>query len=276
MCHISVLLMATVVWLGPGAQGINLNVAVLLPFNDSYLFSYHRVAPALELTIKKLNEDTRLLRRHQLMVRYSNSQCHIAVAMDKAFKFYMKREVDIFFGPVCDYAVAPVARQIRFWNIPMISPGAVAIDYINFRKDHFPLLTRLGSVHLGDLCYYISSQSRHFGWQKMKLLYTRDGQDDMLNSLCHLVVEALHYRLADIRPDLSQDYFKMKEGQSEEDVNRILMDEVGLDYGGWVAQEEEQACSHCPVCCPCPHWSCVHSYRLVWSAGDFLALPGLT
>ncbi|XP_076448229.1 atrial natriuretic peptide receptor 3-like [Babylonia areolata] len=218
---------------GPGAHGIHVNVAVLLPYDDFYLFSKHRVEPALELTIKKLNDDTRLLRGHHVSVRYSDSKCDIAVAMDRAFKFYMNEEVHVFFGPVCDFAVAPVARQIRFWNVPMISTGAMAMDFIKSRKVHYPLLTRLGPAHFGHLCHFFSAQSRHFRWQKIKMLYTRDGQDYLVTQFCHLVVVALHYTLKDMRPDLEQDYFKMSEDQTEEEIDNLLADEVGLDYGDY-------------------------------------------
>ena len=82
--------------LAPCTQGINVNVAVLLPFDDSYLFSYHRVAPAMELAIAKLNRNTRLLRRHRIIVRFNDSSCNIAFAIDKAITFFMNHEVRLF------------------------------------------------------------------------------------------------------------------------------------------------------------------------------------
>ena len=98
----AVLLTLTLLTLVPCVQGISVNVAVLLPFDDNYLFSYHRVAPAVEMAIGELNRDTRLLRRHRIIVRFNDSNCNIAVAMDKAITFFMNREVKLFlFVCVC-------------------------------------------------------------------------------------------------------------------------------------------------------------------------------
>ena len=89
-----VLLVTASLWaLVPGAGGISVNVAVLLPFDDRYLFSYRRLAPAIQVAIAELNRDTALLRRHRLIVRFNNSDCNIAVAMDKAITFFMNHQV---------------------------------------------------------------------------------------------------------------------------------------------------------------------------------------
>ena len=89
-----VLLVTASLWaLVPGVGGISVNVAVLLPFDDRYLFSYRRLAPAIQVAIAELNRDTALLRRHRLIVRFNNSDCNIAVAMDKAITFFMNHQV---------------------------------------------------------------------------------------------------------------------------------------------------------------------------------------
>jgi hypothetical protein len=43
----------------------------------------------------------------------------------------------------CDYIT--VARQIRYWNIAMVTPGAMARDFATKKKSMFNLTTRVGS-----------------------------------------------------------------------------------------------------------------------------------
>nr|KAG5708737.1 hypothetical protein BaRGS_031891 [Batillaria attramentaria] len=204
-------------------------MAVLLPFDDSYLFSYRRVAPAIQMAIEELNEDPRLKLKHKLFVKYNDTKCNIAEGMDRAINFYIKQQVDVFMGPVCDFAVAPVARQARFWHIPMISCGAMALDFSKYRETTYQLLTRVGPVNFGSLSNLVSRQWDHFSWKKLKLLYSKDGQDFLIKGFCHLLTEALHYTLKDIRPDLEQDYFRLDE--KHQDFEELLRDEVGLEYG---------------------------------------------
>jgi hypothetical protein len=45
-------------------------------------------------------------------VSYADSKCADAQGMNEAINMYMHNMVDVFFGPNCDYSVAPVARQV--------------------------------------------------------------------------------------------------------------------------------------------------------------------
>src|SRR5271155_4879549 len=62
----------------------------------------------------------------------------------QAIGFYTRGPVNAFFGPVCDYAAAPVARQSRYWNIPTLTAGAMSQEFRNSRERYNPLLTRVG------------------------------------------------------------------------------------------------------------------------------------
>ncbi|KAB7495166.1 Atrial natriuretic peptide receptor 3 [Armadillidium nasatum] len=48
---------------------------------------------------------------------------------------------DVFLGPVCEYALAPVCRFASVWDTPVLTPGGHphAFDF----KENFPSLTRL-------------------------------------------------------------------------------------------------------------------------------------
>jgi len=50
--------------------------------------------------------------RYILLARYADSRCDSGVAINEAFSFYAGGGVDVILGPCCDYAAAPVARQV--------------------------------------------------------------------------------------------------------------------------------------------------------------------
>ena len=53
-------------------------------------------------------------------------------------------QVDAFFGPCCDYAAAPVGRQLHYWQVPMLTAGAIARDFAAGKHKFFDLVTRVG------------------------------------------------------------------------------------------------------------------------------------
>ncbi|CAL1532251.1 unnamed protein product, partial [Lymnaea stagnalis] len=105
---------------------IPVNVLVLLPNDPSYLFSYKHLLPALQIALETVKANMTLLPHHYLDVRYNDSKCDDQSAMNAAINHYINKTLDVFWGPVCDYAVAPVVRQCNFWNLPMITIGANA------------------------------------------------------------------------------------------------------------------------------------------------------
>lgn len=57
-----------------------INVLLLLPMDNKYMFSYAHVFPALEIALEKLEANDSLLRDYYLHVRYNDSMCHEAVS----------------------------------------------------------------------------------------------------------------------------------------------------------------------------------------------------
>ena len=53
--------------------------------------------------------------------------------------------MDVFFGPCCDYAAAPVGRQLHYWQLPMLTAGAIARDFAAGKRMFFDLITRVGT-----------------------------------------------------------------------------------------------------------------------------------
>jgi len=80
----------------------------------------------------------------------------------------------VFFGPCCDYAAAPVARQTRYWNIPMLTAAAMARDYAIDRLDEFPMLTRVGA-NFNSLALFVVNVLQNFQWGRVMLIYNPQG-----------------------------------------------------------------------------------------------------
>lgn len=90
--------------------------------------------------------------------------------MNYAINYYYNKQVDTFFGPVCDYVVAPILRQATFWNLPMITVGANAWGFVKYRRTMFPMLTRVGPVNHYSLVNFFMSQISIYAWRKVKVV----------------------------------------------------------------------------------------------------------
>lgn len=85
-------------------------MALMVPNDTHRLFSVDIVLPAVNIGI--LRARSFLPSDVNFTVHYADSKCHIGVGINEAIKLWYAGKVHVFFGPVCDYAVAPVARQV--------------------------------------------------------------------------------------------------------------------------------------------------------------------
>lgn len=188
--------------------GQPITIAVLIPADENRLFAIGRVEPALAIAVEQISAERPLLNNRHLTVQYADSKCSIADGINEAINFYVKGEVSVYFGPCCDYAAAPVARQIKYWNIPMITPGALACDFAK-KKDIFSLTTRLGPT-FNSLVYFFVHLLQYNNWRKLKIIYDPNGHDEIIQQYCHIFADGLHngLRLQRTIQNLSQEYFK--------------------------------------------------------------------
>ena len=220
-----------VVWLLLIVQGeaanqsaITISIAVLLPNDDYWMFSSDRVAPALDLALTHVKEKRLLSKNVDVELYYRDSKCDVAEAINEAFNFYLHGNADVYFGPCCDYAAAPVARQVRFWNTPIVTAGAMAADFATMKKSMYPMMTRVGP-NFNSLTENILATFEHFGWAKVKLMYNPSGLDNVVHKFCHLAADALH-RAMIARSDIHQDYFKLYTST----YDGMLEAELGREY----------------------------------------------
>ncbi|XP_048251029.1 atrial natriuretic peptide receptor 1-like isoform X2 [Haliotis rufescens] len=205
-----------------------LNIACLLPADDKRLFSISRVAPALEIVVNSELIKHQVLPFHKIGISYADSQCSISHGMNEAINVFVDGHVDVYFGPCCDYAAAPVARQLRYWNIPMVTAGAMARDFALSKLFQFPLMTRVGP-NFNSLVSFIISILQKFDWSRVKLVYDPLGQAHVVDKFCHIATDGVHYglRMQKVIKDFKQEYFKF---DSIKDILNKMAVEVGNEF----------------------------------------------
>nr|KAG5707286.1 hypothetical protein BaRGS_000060 [Batillaria attramentaria] len=106
------------------------------------LFCRMRVEPALHVA-RETVEERKMLGNYSIQLKFMNGQCHQSHSPVQAFQAYRQNEVDIYLGPVCDYALAPVARVAAIWQLPVISPGGMAHNFVTEKLVEYQTLTRI-------------------------------------------------------------------------------------------------------------------------------------
>ncbi|XP_078141560.1 atrial natriuretic peptide receptor 3 isoform X1 [Centroberyx gerrardi] len=168
----------------------DVEVLVILPKNNSYLFSYPRVAPAIDYAQQRLKKDGGQYSGLQFKIQYENSDC----ANDALFTLVDKsceKKPDLILGPVCEYAAAAVVRLASHWNIPVISAGALATGFSN-KNTEYSHLTRIAPSYL-KMAETFTAMFQHFTWKSALLVY----EDDKEERNCFFTLEGVYHVLAE-------------------------------------------------------------------------------
>ncbi|KAM9446090.1 atrial natriuretic peptide receptor 3 isoform 2-T2 [Clarias gariepinus] len=177
------------IWsLEPSASQVqeDVDVLVLLPRNNSYMFSIDRVAPAIEYARRHLARGP--LAGLNFSVRYVSSACGedaLYALVDRA----AHERPDLILGPVCEYAAAAVVRVASHWRIPVVSAGALAYAFGD-KGSEYALLTRIAPSYL-KMAETFATMSQRFGWKSVHLIYA----DDKEERNCYFTVEGVHVLL---------------------------------------------------------------------------------
>ncbi|KAL3886489.1 hypothetical protein ACJMK2_026474, partial [Sinanodonta woodiana] len=170
---------------------------------------------------------------YEISVEYANSNCNGKDAPIAAFNFYMKKNVSVFLGPVCDYSLAPVARYAPYWHIPVISPGGFAHDFGDNKsaaEAEYATLTRIG-VTFNSLADIVIHMMRHYNWYRLKVIYESNGRSDITPRFCWLAGASLIHHLNKGRDQnfkSDHDFYLYIPG--DHDISKILREEVGNSY----------------------------------------------
>ncbi len=211
-------------------------IAAILPSDNSRMFSISKSSPGIQIGIEKVKK-LNILPNHDLSVKYADSKCSVKEGPLAAFNFYVNKEADIFFGPVCDYALAPVARYAYDpWDIPIISTGGFAHDFTVKSTDitnidTFPTLTR---VHLtfDSLGEFITTTIKHYKWRSIKVVYQTNGHSSVGYRFCYLAISALVKRLREKQVALNLDYHLYLHSRKSMDDSDKVFQEIGTKYAG--------------------------------------------
>ncbi|XP_062874100.1 atrial natriuretic peptide receptor 3 [Trichomycterus rosablanca] len=186
---------------GTSALSESVNALVLLPRNDSYMFSIAKVAPAIEFARRQLARGP--LSGLNFSVQYVSSECGVDALYALVDRARDERP-DLILGPVCEYAAASVIRVASHWQIPVISAGALASGFSS-KNSEYALLTRTAPSYL-KMAETFGVMSQRFGWRSVHLIY----QDDKEERNCYFTVEGVH-TLLEGQHDISVSVIDSKE-----------------------------------------------------------------
>lgn len=213
---------------------IKIKIGALLPEDNKWPFDSTKMLQAASLGFQYVHAKGILSPNIDLMITSRDSNCSEANGMNQAINFKYKDNVSAFFGPTCDFAAAPVARQVTFWNLPMVSVGAMAGDFKTRRRSVYPLLTTAGTINLHSLANWFVKLMLENQWQRFKLVYDRlyDG-NSVAPIFCHLVSQSLVYEVPAANQGISLDYWQLQDNTPIGNITeKLLLDEISTKYSG--------------------------------------------
>ena len=209
-------------------------IGVILPESDDYQFSIHRCVPAIQAGIEEAYKRQYLDRDSiQFSIEYQDSKCDGVGAPLAAFHYITNGLADVFFGPVCDYSLAPVARFSPVWNIPVISPGGMASDFgaKTSGEKEFGTLTRVGD-NFYSLRDAYSKLMETYEWKKTHLIYDAQGQNYVMEGFCHLAMASLRmlHKIENVYYNINEKLVGNVDGKFN--TTDMLVNKIGSEYGG--------------------------------------------
>ncbi|GAB1607355.1 atrial natriuretic peptide receptor 3-like [Argonauta hians] len=164
-------------------------IGLILPLNNSYPWSLQRIIPAIEYAVDTIHNDSHLLPNYTLEINVNDSMCSDIIAPLSAFDMYARSRANVFIGPCCEYAVAPIARFSPVWGIPVISAGAL-IDALK-NKMEYKLLTRIQGTY-EKYGQFFFTLTRYFNWTNIGIIYNDYiGSTDQGKSTCYFQTEPI-------------------------------------------------------------------------------------
>ncbi|XP_076356736.1 atrial natriuretic peptide receptor 3-like [Tachypleus tridentatus] len=195
------------------------NIVVLAPNNDTLPYSLHKVVPGVLYAIQTLKaQGLDSIEGRLIQPIYKDTLCSSTEGPLAAFDFYVSGVVDVFLGPLCTYALAPVARYSAAWNLPLLTVGGQNNNF-DAKNPHYRLMTRMnGSFsQIGELFLKLL---RKFHWKTVALLF-HDFRDQSLgHSNCFFTLGAVFTALGRQSFHVAFDETKPE----ERDFYRLLWD----------------------------------------------------
>ncbi|PZC83039.1 hypothetical protein B5X24_HaOG208906 [Helicoverpa armigera] len=165
-------------------------LGVLLPADETQIFSLGKVLPIIEMAIPAVTGPDGPLPGWTILVDYRDTRCSSVEGPLAAFEFYVHEAADAFIGPGCEYVIAPVARYAGPWGIPVLTAGAQAQAF-GYKQPSYSTLTRMmGSYTQAGVA--IRKVFEEFKWSRIGMLYhNHDPASGKGNSPCFLTLSAI-------------------------------------------------------------------------------------
>ncbi|TKS78058.1 Atrial natriuretic peptide receptor 3 [Collichthys lucidus] len=153
----------------------DIDVLAFLPQNNSYLFSRARVEPAILYAQQRLETGGGQYSGFRFNIKFENSDC-VNDAMFKLLDRSCGHKPDLILGPACEYEAAAVVRLASYWNIPVISAGALAAGFSN-KNTEYSHLTRIAPSYV-KMAETFTAMFEHFTWRSALLILHRVAEAD--------------------------------------------------------------------------------------------------
>ncbi|KAJ8036199.1 Atrial natriuretic peptide receptor 1 [Holothuria leucospilota] len=180
--------------------------------NPRYPFFLQMVKPAIDIALETVKES--ILPNHSITVVSNNTYCNVDATQIVVVDHYFQYFVDVFFGPACEFAAAPVGRFTSHWNVPMLTAGGRAHGF-----DGFQSMTRVGGSYTkqGKL---LVDMSRKFKWQTITfMVHEEKGSYNDFSFACG----GIYYQMAVASFNVSHVTFNQNQ---PEDYEKILTEDV--------------------------------------------------
>ena len=199
-----------------------INLGVILPFNGTHEWTYPKTGPGIMYAVETIDRRPDILAGHTLRVNYGDSKCSDLDGPLVAIDMYIKKEVDVFIGPACEYAMAPVARYSPRWNIPIITGGAFVHAFSD--REPYSLLTRIGGSY-AKLAEFVLTLFRQFRWLgKTGLIYYDNIGDNKAKGRtdCYFIMESMFILLDKSGKQTWHDRFDVPANASKANFTSML------------------------------------------------------
>lgn len=195
----------------------HIKFAILLPEHgrsrDSRILS--TVRPVIEMATNLVTGPNGVLHNLKIEIDYRDTQCSSTYGALGAFDILLKRKPDVFFGPICDYVIAPIARYNAVWGIPILTTGGLA-DAFTIKSPNYPTLTRMMGSY-SDPGLALREMYRHFNWTIQAFIYhDNDEKRGMGHSDCSMAILSI-FRVLN-----TTEYFSHSFDETETDYKGYL------------------------------------------------------
>ncbi|GAB1599922.1 atrial natriuretic peptide receptor 1-like [Argonauta hians] len=164
----------------PKAKDVTeIKVGVLQIDHKMYPFSIARIGPAIELGIKRVNNEM-LNSSYKLtpLIRVFGDYCATGNSSGMAADMFYEDKIVAFIGPACTYAAEDTSHLASYWDIPFIT-GLGALGRFK-NKTIYRTMTRMSYCQC-TLRRVVASLFKYYKWMNVSIIYDiSDPESDTL------------------------------------------------------------------------------------------------